>query len=93
MQDNVIESVTNARIYMLFEREIFKSSAPLHSAKSSPQGWTKFSRFGDLDALSEDDWDKVRPPLSLPYLTNAVLGCKRQGANGSPPRRAAHLQR
>jgi hypothetical protein len=32
---------------------------------SRPQGWTKFSRFGDLDALSEDDWDKVRPSLPV----------------------------
>jgi len=23
------------------------------------QGWTKFSDFADLDALSEDEWDKV----------------------------------
>jgi hypothetical protein len=27
---------------------------------SSTQGWTKFSRFGDLDALTEEEWDKVR---------------------------------
>lgn len=31
------------------------------------QGYTKFSKFGDLDALSEEDWDKVRflPLFSL----------------------------
>jgi hypothetical protein len=23
------------------------------------QGWTKFSKFGDLGALNEDEWDKV----------------------------------
>jgi hypothetical protein len=23
------------------------------------QGWTKFSTFGDLDALTEEEWDKV----------------------------------
>jgi hypothetical protein len=26
---------------------------------SDSQGYTKFSNFGDLDALSDDDWDKV----------------------------------
>lgn len=24
------------------------------------QGWTRFSEFGDLDALDESEWDRVR---------------------------------
>jgi NAD(P)-dependent dehydrogenase (short-subunit alcohol dehydrogenase family) len=60
----------------------------------SIQGWTKFSRFGDLDALSEEDWDKVRPLSNeRSFLTVAVLGCQRQRADGAPPSRVAHLQR
>jgi hypothetical protein len=23
------------------------------------QGWTKFSEFADMNALSDEDWDKV----------------------------------
>lgn len=32
-----------------------------HAKIPQMQGWTKFVTFGDLDALSEEDWDKVRP--------------------------------
>lgn len=41
----------------------------LHSLDTTnklPQGWTKFSDFSDLNALNEDEWDKVGHPLNHP---------------------------
>ena len=29
------------------------------------QGWTKFTKFGDLDAMSEAEWDKVALKSSI----------------------------
>ncbi|KAL8970334.1 MAG: hypothetical protein Q9183_001571 [Haloplaca sp. 2 TL-2023] len=29
----------------------------------SNAGWTKFTNFGDLDALTEAEWDKVRSSM------------------------------
>lgn len=51
----------------------------------SNAGWTKFVKFGDLKATTDDDWDKVclLQPISgsVSYLADClpVLGCQRQG--------------
>ena len=29
------------------------------------KGWTKYTKFGDLDALTEADWDKVCKQISF----------------------------
>ena len=36
------------------------------NAEIGTQGWTRFSDFADLNALSEDEWDKVKSCLSQP---------------------------
>jgi NAD(P)-dependent dehydrogenase (short-subunit alcohol dehydrogenase family) len=60
------------------------------------QGWTKMSKFGDLHALSEEDWDKVSPKwpilLNIPDLLK-VLGCQCQRPNGSLASRSPNIQR
>lgn len=38
------------------------------------QGWTRFSNFGDLDALSEEEWDRVSTCLLLAGL-GVLLMC------------------
>lgn len=40
-------------------------------AKHYTQGWTKMTNFADLDAMDDEDWDKVTPPFSQ-YL-NSLL--------------------
>ncbi|KAI9733230.1 MAG: hypothetical protein M1834_003314, partial [Cirrosporium novae-zelandiae] len=42
----------------------------------SNAGWTKFSTFGDLYALSEDDWDKgvAAGGSSMPYSVTKAAG-------------------
>ena len=39
----------------------------------SNAGWTKISTFGDLDALTEDEWDKVNPPILVVKVIK--IGC------------------
>lgn len=51
-------------------------------AKHLRQGWTKMTNFADLDAMDDEDWDKVSSFLSL-YLNSLlrgqpVLECQRQ---------------
>jgi hypothetical protein len=52
------------------------------------QGWTKFSNFGDLDALTEEEWDKVSRPCisSFPnrVRTTVCSGSKAQMTNKIP---------
>ena len=48
-------------------------------------GWTRFSDFADLEALSEAEWNKC-------WATN-VLGDERAGQEVPALGRAAHLQR
>ncbi|KAI9853285.1 MAG: hypothetical protein M1824_001452 [Vezdaea acicularis] len=60
--------VVQEAIKQLRGLDILISNAP-YKLKNS-EGWTKFSRFGDLDALSEEDWDKcwsvnVKGPMFL----------------------------
>lgn len=40
-----------------------------------PQGWTKMTKFGDLDAMDDADWDKVSLQLSslLPVLKGLII--------------------
>lgn len=41
----------------------------------SCQGWTKFTTFGDLDALNEAEWDKVVIRDSDEYDGAGTLTC------------------
>lgn len=70
-------------------------AAPHHAAGNA--GWTKFSNFADLYALTEEEWDKVGPESSMGISSEAdgacsvVLGGKRQRPDGSSERSAAHV--
>jgi len=52
--------------------------------KLTKQGWTKFSSFGDLDALSEEEWDKVlyNPVYALPRLSSLETPLTRSKSAG-----------
>ena len=65
----------------------------------SNAGWTKFTEFADLYAMSDEDWDKVsrikhrlvvRSPLAN-RLIRAVLGSQRQRSFPSVPRGRANF--
>lgn len=34
------------------------------------KGWTKMTNFGDLDAMDDDDWDKV---LNAPSVVEVLV--------------------
>jgi hypothetical protein len=57
------------------------------------QGWTKFTTFGDLDAMDESEWDKVclSPPLFLHILRAVVLVRQCQSTSRPPQSRKADL--
>ena len=38
----------------------------------SNAGWTIFTAFGDLHAMTEEDWDKVCPQSPLSFLIHTV---------------------
>lgn len=62
------------------------------------QGWTKFTKFDNLDALSEAEWDKVRilsglwNPRSGSLIRDSVLGCQLQRKHASFPKSIADSQ-
>jgi NAD(P)-dependent dehydrogenase (short-subunit alcohol dehydrogenase family) len=39
------------------------------------KGWTKMTTFSDLDAMDDDDWDRVRSPLLWTTTADSFTQC------------------
>src|SRR5271156_938879 len=57
-------------------------------------GWTKFEKFGDLSAMTDEEWDKESTPLFIEKhtLILAVLENKRHGPSATREGGKAHLR-